>query len=362
MTGVVPSPGIVDYGVMIGATSGVAGVQGQVPQPAAGDEAKVLLGDGTWGSNATTPGFPGTVSGGTSGGVPYFNSSTTWAASAALTQYLLITGGGAGNPPVTSIAIGTSGQVLKSNGAGALPSFQTIATGITIGDTVTSGTTGSVLYVGTGPVLAQDNTNLFYGATLLNSGPGLRIGSGSSTSAGATIGYAGDVNSGTFAIHSTAVTRSSQNYTLAGGATFTELNVPTSGTIYIGVNGAASQTITATLNTMGQPVSVTDATDASSSTTGSLKSSGGAGFVKNIFTAAGVTAWSGTAIPAGGTAGSGIKVSSTSNFGVFFGSGAPTLSAAKGSLYLRSDGTGVTDRAYINTDAGTTWTAIATAG
>lgn len=70
----------------------------------------------------------------------------------------------------------------------------------------------------------------------------------------------------------------------------------------------------------------------------------------------------GTAIPAGGTAGSGYKVSSATNFGVFFGSGPPTLAAAKGSLYLRSDGTGVADRAYINTDGSTTWTALATAG
>ena len=64
-----------------------------------------------------------------------------------------------------------------------------------------------------------------------------------------------------------------------------------------------------------------------------------------------------SAIPAGGSTGAGYKLSSTANFGVFFGSGAPTLSAAKGSLYLRSDGSGATDRFYINTDGGTTWTA-----
>lgn len=69
---------------------------------------------------------------------------------------------------------------------------------------------------------------------------------------------------------------------------------------------------------------------------------------------------SGTAIPAGGTAAKGYMFSSTANYGIFFGSGAPTLSAAKGSLYLRSNGSGTTDRAYINTDGGTTWTAITT--
>ena len=67
-----------------------------------------------------------------------------------------------------------------------------------------------------------------------------------------------------------------------------------------------------------------------------------------------------TAIPAGGTAGAGVTVSSTANFGVFFGSGAPTLTAAKGSLYLRSDGTTVNDRMYVNTNGSTTWTNVVT--
>lgn len=84
-----------------------------------------------------------------------------------------------------------------------------------------------------------------------------------------------------------------------------------------------------------------------------------AGVVNSVGAA---TILSGTAIPANGTAGSGYKFSSATNFGIFFGSSTPSLSAAKGSLYLRSDGTGTTDRAYINTDGGTTWTAITTAG
>lgn len=69
----------------------------------------------------------------------------------------------------------------------------------------------------------------------------------------------------------------------------------------------------------------------------------------------------GTAIPAGGTAGAGVMVSSTANFGMFFGSGAPSLSAAKGSIYLRSDGSGTSDRMYVNTDGSTTWTNVVTA-
>lgn len=68
-----------------------------------------------------------------------------------------------------------------------------------------------------------------------------------------------------------------------------------------------------------------------------------------------------TAIPAGGTAGTGYRFSSASNFGIFFGSGAPTLAAAKGSLYLRSDGSTTNDRAYINSNGTTGWTALTTA-
>jgi hypothetical protein len=64
-----------------------------------------------------------------------------------------------------------------------------------------------------------------------------------------------------------------------------------------------------------------------------------------------------TAITAGGTAGNGYKFSSTANFGVFYGSGAPTLSAAQGSLYLRSDGV-----PYYNTNGTTGWSQLPGAG
>jgi len=47
--------------------------------------------------------------------------------------------------------------------------------------------------------------------------------------------------------------------------------------------------------------------------------------------------------------------------GIYSGAGAPTLSATKGSLYLRTDGSTTNDRAYINTDGATTWTALTTA-
>lgn len=69
----------------------------------------------------------------------------------------------------------------------------------------------------------------------------------------------------------------------------------------------------------------------------------------------------GTSIPAAGASTAGIKMSSTANFGVFYGSGAPTFSAAQGSVYMRSDGSSTSTRLYINTTGSTTWTNVTTA-
>jgi hypothetical protein len=64
----------------------------------------------------------------------------------------------------------------------------------------------------------------------------------------------------------------------------------------------------------------------------------------------------GTAPPAAGATTSGIKVSSTANLGLFWGSGAPTFSAAQGAIYLRTDGSSTSTRLYVNTTGSTTWT------
>lgn len=49
------------------------------------------------------------------------------------------------------------------------------------------------------------------------------------------------------------------------------------------------------------------------------------------------------------------------NLGIFFGSGVPTLSAAQGSLYIRTDGSTTSTRMYINANGATTWTSVITA-
>lgn len=93
----------------------------------------------------------------------------------------------------------------------------------------------------------------------------------------------------------------------------------------------------------------------------------GMGFLTNnstrmILDSAGIlNVCSAVATPAGGAATARLVFGTTAGFGVYYGSGAPTVSAAQGSLYLRSDGTTTNDRAYINTNGSTTWTALTTA-
>lgn len=57
--------------------------------------------------------------------------------------------------------------------------------------------------------------------------------------------------------------------------------------------------------------------------------------------------------------GSASAISATTP-GVFSGAGVPSILAPQGSLYLRTDGSSVSTRAYINTTGGTVWTAITT--
>lgn len=73
---------------------------------------------------------------------------------------------------------------------------------------------------------------------------------------------------------------------------------------------------------------------------------------------------SSVAVAAGGTLGQGYKFTSTANFGVFPGSGAPSISAAQGSLYMRSDGSSTSTRLYIainSSGVASAWTGVTTA-
>lgn len=78
------------------------------------------------GSPITTTGTFALTVAGTSGGVPYFSSTSTWASSAALTNNALMLGGGAGAAPKVLASLGTTTTVLHGNAAGA-PTFGAVS-------------------------------------------------------------------------------------------------------------------------------------------------------------------------------------------------------------------------------------------
>lgn len=73
-----------------------------------------------------------------------------------------------------------------------------------------------------------------------------------------------------------------------------------------------------------------------------------------------VTALNATATTAGGATSPALAMG-TGLFGIYFGSGAPSITAPQGSLYIRSDGSSTSTRLYVNTTGSTTWTNVTTA-
>ena len=143
-----------------------------------------------------------------------------------------------------------------------------------------------------------------------------------------------------------------------------------SGNVLSAINTTANITTTANISVgnvliNGITTSTGNVTGGNLRTTGQMSASGnvtGGNILSSAVVSAvgNATILSATGVPAGGTTGAGYKMSSTTNLGIFFGSGAPTLSAAQGSLYLRTDGSSTTTRMYINTNGSTTWTNVVT--
>lgn len=112
----------------------------------------------------TTPAF--TIAG-TSGGIPYFSSTSTWASSGLLTQNALVLGGGAGAAPTPMGSLGTTTTVLHGNAAGA-PTFAAVAyADIASGDLASSanylaGTASKLVNSG---VIYQGEVTVTYGTT-----------------------------------------------------------------------------------------------------------------------------------------------------------------------------------------------------
>ena len=155
------------------------------------------------GSPVTTSGTLALTVAGTSGGIPYFNSGTTWATSAALAANAIVIGGGAGVAPATTttgtgvvtalgVNTGTAGAFVVNGGVLGTPSSGTL-TNCTF-PTLNQNTTGTAANVtgtvavangGTGLTTTPANGALDIGngtgftRTTLSAGTGISITNGS---------------------------------------------------------------------------------------------------------------------------------------------------------------------------------------
>lgn len=144
--------------------------------------------------------------------------------------------------------------------------------GTTVGETTPANATASRLRLGA----ANDLYLTRYAAKqVMISGDGV----GATTNAGFILGYYGV--SSLSGIWSSTVVPSNGNYALAANATDTYLNGVSGFNLH--VNALPVLIGSSALITASKPVSVTDTTDSSSATTGSLKTAGGLGVAKKSY-------------------------------------------------------------------------------
>ena len=113
------------------------------------------------GSPITSTGTLALTVAGTSGGIPYFSSGTTWASSGALTANAIVLGGGAGAAPAPLASLGTTTTVLHGNAAGA-PTFGAVSLTADVSGTlpIANGGTGATTSAGAAFAIKGANTDL----------------------------------------------------------------------------------------------------------------------------------------------------------------------------------------------------------
>ena len=269
LTGTVTSSGSLTLGGTLSNVSLATQVTGNLPVTNlnSGTSASALTfwrGDGTWSTPAgagtvtsvaqsftggliSVAGSPITTSGtlaltvaGTSGGIPYFSSASTWATSAALAAGALVQGGGAGVAPstittgtgvVTALGVntGTAGAFVVNGGALGTPSSGTVTnlTGtasININGTVgaTTANTGAFTSLTTtgqaliGGASIGASANAFYGAN----GNGINYNRNTNNAAG-KYWSSGPDNGNNFVVFNQAV---AGVYVTDGGTSWTALS------------------------------------------------------------------------------------------------------------------------------------------
>ena len=196
-------------GVLVTDGSGVPNISSTLPSAVQGNITTVgIVGSGTWNGSLIS--------------VPFGGSGAS-----SFTAYSVICGGTTSTSPLQNVSgLGSSGQVLTSNGAGALPSWQAASGGVTS----VSGTTNRITSTG-GSTPVIDIAATYVGQTSITTLGTISTGTWQGTIIGGTYGGTG-VNNGasTITLGGSLTTSGpfSSTFTMTGA---TSVTFPTSGTL-----------------------------------------------------------------------------------------------------------------------------------
>lgn len=179
--------------------------------------AQVLLTDGVTGTLPFTNGGFG-IATATSGGIPFFATTTSVASSGVLTASRLVLGGGAGSAPTVAASLGTTVTVLHGNAAGA-PTFAAVDLSADTTGSIppTRGGTGQTGYA-VGDLLYADTTTTLAKLAASTAGKLLRAAGVSTAPAWSTTVWTNSAATGDLLYASGANTYANLNVSASSGS------------------------------------------------------------------------------------------------------------------------------------------------